>query len=509
MSDLQHLSNPPARAGHGAPAEIHGHTVYLIDADPAMRDELGLLLGLRGYRTALFGSAEDFISAWRGHQGGCVVLDAQLPGMDGLSLQRRLAVLGCELPVIVIGSDADFHAARAAFRAHAVDFIPKPIDHARLVAAVEESFQRSEALREHRLRHQEALMRLRELARSERELLGLGLSAPGTGQAAPRPAGMPPAAPRGVPPVAARAEAAADRIVVIEPHALLRMGLEAVLYGAGLGRPVTAASLQEALPALREGGVSLVIADAEYAAAEHCAALRALREVAPAAALMVTAHKMPVGLARACFAAGARGFVEKAVAPDQMAWAVEVMLRGGQFLPEALTAQLAAQAASDAAAPRTTGEGNTETDANAGLARHAGPGAKPDAETREPVPAGGAAALVPAARPAGGPPQATVAAPIVVNSAAGDAGAPPAAIDCSRITGRQRDVARLLAAGLSNKEIARELNISLGTAKNYVAQILSILGAKSRSRAATLMLSHKAVAASVAELTQARGSFMQ
>jgi DNA-binding NarL/FixJ family response regulator len=63
-------------------------------------------------------------------------------------------------------------------------------------------------------------------------------------------------------------------------------------------------------------------------------------------------------------------------------------------------------------------------------------------------------------------------------------------------------VARLIAAGLSNKEIARELNISLGTAKNYVAQILSILGAKSRSRAATLMLSRKDVGASAAEYVQ-------
>jgi DNA-binding NarL/FixJ family response regulator len=466
--------------------EHHGdagsaQTVYVIDAEAAVRDELGRLFGLHRYRTALFAGAADFISAWRGHRGGCVVLDSSLPAVDGLSLQRRLAVLGCELPVIVIGSDADFHQARAAFRANAVDFIPKPIDHTRLLSAVREALQRSEAMVAHRWRHQEAMARLRELARAERALLDLGVTSPGVPRptaaalstATPAPAvatvmqaGGAPQAPR--PPLAASSQATAHRIVVLEPHPLLRVGLEAVLHGTGLGRPLAVATLHEAMQALRDAGAALLIADAESVAADECAGLLALREAAGATPLMVTAHKMPVALARACFAAGARGFVEKAVAPDQMAWAIEVMLRGGQFLPEALTSELAAQA----------GDGSSV------------PGYLPEASVRPAVPAG--------------PP---------------DSGALPAqeeggvardpAIDCSRITGRQRDVARLLAAGLSNKEIARELNISLGTAKNYVAQILGILGAKSRSRAATLMLSHKAVAASVREFAQERGTFVQ
>lgn len=493
MNLPQLLSPAPAESGQRAQDDNPGHTVYLIDADPAVRDELGLLLGLRGYRAALFGNAEDFISAWRGHHDGCVVLDTRLPDMDGPGLQRRLAALGCDLPVIFIGADADFKAARAALRAHAVDFIEKPIDQARLITAVQEAFLRSDALRAHRQRHEEALAHLRELARSERELLEMGVRAPGAaaqGTAAPVSTPQPPSSSA---PLHAAAPAA-DRIVVIEPHPLLRMGLEAVLYGAGLGRPLPAASLQEAFPALLEGGVALVIADAEYAAADNCAVLRALREAAPGVPLMVTSHKMPAGLARACFAAGARGFVEKAVAPDQMAWSVEVMLRGGQFLPEALTAQLAAQAAgvqeggplAQPAVPRAAPGGHAE-------ARHA----TGTADAFAPTKAAGASA-------------AGAAAAIVVDGAAtADGPGAAAAIDCSRITGRQRDVARLLAAGLSNKEIARELNISLGTAKNYVAQILSILGAKSRSRAATLMLSHKAVAASVGEFAQARGVLMQ
>ena len=117
------------------------HTVYLIDADPAVRDAIGLMLGVRGYRAALFGAAEDFVSAWRPEWSGCVVLDAGLPGMDGLSLQHRLREMGCDLPVIVIGGNASFHAAREAFRANAVDFIEKPLDQERLIAAIGEAWR--------------------------------------------------------------------------------------------------------------------------------------------------------------------------------------------------------------------------------------------------------------------------------------------------------------------------------------------------------------------------------
>jgi len=441
----------PAAGMYRDPADPD-NTVYLIDADPAVRDALGLLFGLRGYRAALFGSAEDFISAWRAEWSGCVVMDMQLPGMDGLSLQRKLAEMGCDLPVIVIGGDADFHAARAAFRAHAVDFIDKPLDQGRLVAAIEEAFSRAGALRAHKLRYEEAMARLRELARTEREMLELGMG--GADQAATHFSAppLPQLAPRFADVGAARAGA----VLIFEQHPLMRVGLAAVLRDMSMHDTSLAASLEEGLPLLRARAVQLVITDLDLADSSGLATLHAIRAAAPGVPIMVTSQKMPVALAHSCFLAGARGFLEKGVAPDQMAWTIEVMLRGGQFLPEALSERLAARAG--------------------------GADVPPDVPPIVPPVAAGAAAT-----------QSDDVARAVP---------PSGAIDCSRITGRQRDVARLIAAGLSNKEIARDLNISLGTAKNYVAQILSILGAKSRSRAATLMLSQKDMGAHAAEYMQ-------
>ena len=114
-------------------------TVFIVDDDPSVRDSLGLLLGLRGYRTAIFADAESFLQALSPHWRGCVLLDIRMPGMDGLALQRRLLELGCRLPVIVITGHGDVESARNAFKAQAADFLEKPLDQARLMAAIDDA----------------------------------------------------------------------------------------------------------------------------------------------------------------------------------------------------------------------------------------------------------------------------------------------------------------------------------------------------------------------------------
>lgn len=116
---------------------MHRESVFIVDDDPSVRDALSLLLSLRGYATATFSSAEDFLSALQPEWRGCVVLDIRMPGMSGLELQRCLLEGGPTLPVIVITAHGDVSAARQAFLADAVDFIEKPFDSEQLLAAIE------------------------------------------------------------------------------------------------------------------------------------------------------------------------------------------------------------------------------------------------------------------------------------------------------------------------------------------------------------------------------------
>lgn len=132
-----------------------GFTVYLVDDDAPIRDSLGLVLGMRGYRTAMFASAEAFLDALRPEWRGCLITDLRLPGLGGLDLQRILRERGVGLPVIVITGHGDVPAARAAFRSDAVDFLEKPFDDEVAIQAIEVAFDR-------------------ELARLERREIGRG-----------------------------------------------------------------------------------------------------------------------------------------------------------------------------------------------------------------------------------------------------------------------------------------------------------------------------------------------
>ena len=148
-------------------------TVFIVDDDPAVRDARGLLLGVRGYRTALFSCAEDFLMGWQSEWAGCVLIDIRMSGMDGLSLQRRLLELGCLLPVIIVTGHGDVTLARQAFKAQASDFLEKPFDHDKLLAAIDEAFSREAATRGQLRRQQEGLDLLRTLTPREREVMQL------------------------------------------------------------------------------------------------------------------------------------------------------------------------------------------------------------------------------------------------------------------------------------------------------------------------------------------------
>lgn len=119
------------------PEPTHTRTVFIVDDDPSVRDALSLLLSLRGYPTAVFGRAEDFLKVVAPHWRGVVVADIRMPGMSGLDMQQALAERAPPLPVIIITAHGDIAAARQAFKASAVDFFEKPFDEDLLIAAIE------------------------------------------------------------------------------------------------------------------------------------------------------------------------------------------------------------------------------------------------------------------------------------------------------------------------------------------------------------------------------------
>jgi two-component system response regulator FixJ len=112
-------------------------TVHVVDDDAGVRRSLERLLDAAGFRAVSYQSALAFLDAAPGLAPGCVLLDVRMPGMDGLTLQSRLAKLDNHLPVVIMTGQGDVQTAVRAMKAGAVDFIEKPYDDEILVRAIE------------------------------------------------------------------------------------------------------------------------------------------------------------------------------------------------------------------------------------------------------------------------------------------------------------------------------------------------------------------------------------
>jgi RNA polymerase sigma factor (sigma-70 family) len=148
-------------------------TVFIVDDDAAIRDSLSLLLGLKGYRTALYSSAEDFLASFREDWRGCVLLDIKMGGISGLELQTKLKEKGVSLPIVFVTGHGDTASARNALKAGAEDFLEKPLDDVQLVSAVNAALERDAQRQAERVSGTEVSARLARLTPRERQVMEL------------------------------------------------------------------------------------------------------------------------------------------------------------------------------------------------------------------------------------------------------------------------------------------------------------------------------------------------
>jgi two-component system response regulator FixJ len=94
------------------------------------------MLGVYGYGVDLYDSAEAFLNASAAADAGCVISDVRMPTMDGIELVREIQRRKLDLPVVLISGHADVPMAVAGLKAGAQDFIEKPVDDVKLVAAI-------------------------------------------------------------------------------------------------------------------------------------------------------------------------------------------------------------------------------------------------------------------------------------------------------------------------------------------------------------------------------------
>src|SRR5512139_272659 len=148
-----------------------GATVFVVDDDASVRRGLTRLLRAMGLGVEAFDSADSFLARAPLEGPGCVLLDVQMPGMDGLELQERMAQAGIWLPVVFLTGKGDIPMSVHAMKHGAVDFLVKPVDETALVRALDQAIRRQAAEAATRQNRDSIMERLDRLSAREREVL--------------------------------------------------------------------------------------------------------------------------------------------------------------------------------------------------------------------------------------------------------------------------------------------------------------------------------------------------
>jgi FixJ family two-component response regulator len=120
--------------------------VLVVDDDISVRESLEFLLRHEGMNVETFVSAQDFLSRPPVTVPSCLILDISLPGLNGLDLQKRIAMERHEMPIIFITGHGDIPMTVQAMKAGAVEFLTKPFCDETLLSAVRQALGRSKAL---------------------------------------------------------------------------------------------------------------------------------------------------------------------------------------------------------------------------------------------------------------------------------------------------------------------------------------------------------------------------
>lgn len=123
------------------PSNSSSPCIGIVDDDEPVREALGNLLRSVGFEVHAFSTAEAFLDSPERRSVACLVSDIQMPGMDGLELQRRLAASGSTLPVILMTAFPRDHVRRQAEEQGAVALLAKPFDGSRLIECVQRALQ--------------------------------------------------------------------------------------------------------------------------------------------------------------------------------------------------------------------------------------------------------------------------------------------------------------------------------------------------------------------------------
>jgi len=150
--------------------------VFVVDDDVSVRESLELLIRHEGWQPATFASAQEFLACTQALVPSCLVLDVSLPGLNGLDLQKRVAVERTDMPIIFITGHGDVPMTVQAMKAGAVEFLTKPFNDDVLLTAIRAALEGSRAALSLKAEMRVLRDRYASLSLRERQVMALVVS---------------------------------------------------------------------------------------------------------------------------------------------------------------------------------------------------------------------------------------------------------------------------------------------------------------------------------------------
>jgi len=170
-------SNHTVSPGHGAlPMSDVTPVVFVVDDDVSVRESLELMIRCAGWQPRLFESAQEFLAEPRARVPSCLVLDINLPDLNGLDLQTSLADERYNMPIIFITGYGDIPRTVRALKAGAVEFLTKPFNDDELLTAMGDALEGSRAALEGEKALRSVLEAYKTLTPREQEIMAAVVS---------------------------------------------------------------------------------------------------------------------------------------------------------------------------------------------------------------------------------------------------------------------------------------------------------------------------------------------
>lgn len=144
--------------------------IAIVDDDPVRRG-LERLIRSMGWKVETFASAQEFLARDDVEAPSCVVLDLQLPGLTGLEMQKQMAEVGLETPIVFLTGHGNIPATVQAMKAGAIEFLTKPVEELDLLKAIQEAIERDRRTRQQNAEMRDLRDRYESLTAREQEVM--------------------------------------------------------------------------------------------------------------------------------------------------------------------------------------------------------------------------------------------------------------------------------------------------------------------------------------------------